>query len=143
MISLKNKNREQKKNQNNSKKYQRNLTSLFNAEIIYTNEAFELWFLLHYQYDTSAHSRADYPSLLKKYIIQSYKKNMNIYKILKKIPTSRVQGLLFAINNAQNLRSRNNNQTNPSTNVDILVTELIIRYFRAKKIPINTPLYYP
>ncbi len=118
---------------NRKKKYKHKLSSDFKASIIYTNEAFELWYLLHYDYYHSAIARDKYKELLdKKMNIDYEKKSNNIYNILKNI-TDKNKGLQFAINNAVKLRKKNKPQTNPSTNVDILVKELICRYFKLKK----------
>lgn len=56
----------------------------------WSNEAFELWFLLHFQFVNTAMSREDYRSFLEREIIRvskkeyTYKKNdINTYSILK------------------------------------------------------------
>ena len=50
----------------------------------YSNEAFELWYLLHYEYCDSALNRSTYKERLSNYIGKSYKKNdEKMYEILK------------------------------------------------------------
>jgi len=88
----------------------------------YSNEAFELWYILHFDYIDSAISRADYQSCLTEKIGHEYKKNsVTMYEeLLDKQPT--------AIHNAERLLSSypypNPAQDNPSTTVHELVQEL-------------------
>ena len=130
---------------NKKKKYKRKLSSKFKAEVIYSNEAFELWYLLHYDYHDTAINRRDYEGLLTKKLNKPYKKNdYNIYSILKNI-SDKNKGLQFAINNSIKLRRKNTPQENPSTNVDILVKELICKYCESKKVKCENKdyFYYP
>lgn len=91
-------------------------------KIAYSNEAFELWYLLHFDYHTSAISRDDLIKKLKKKL-GKYEKNMdNIYeKLLNKQNT--------AIKNAKKLYNSYLNEPvperdNPSTTVHLLVERL-------------------
>ena len=91
-------------------------------KIGYTNEAFELWYLLHFDYHSSAISRDDLIKKLKKKL-GKYEKNMdNIYEqLLDKQDT--------AIKNAKKLYSSypntpNPEKDNPSTTVHLLVERL-------------------
>jgi len=90
--------------------------------IAYSNEAFELWYLLHFQYLDTGISRDDYQKRLSKLLKEPYKKNSTgMYrKLLDKQPT--------ALRNAENLlktyNPRNPGEDNPSTTVYLLVKEL-------------------
>ncbi|HLX54935.1 MAG TPA: RloB family protein [Aquella sp.] len=94
-------------------------------EIAYSNECFELWFVLHYEYRNSDTPRADYTGILSKHLNRKYEKNLpNVYNQLKGKQET-------AIKNARKLResycSINSDgrhspvSDNPSTNVDQLV----------------------
>jgi hypothetical protein len=104
----------------------------------WSNEAFELWYLLHFQYRNTYMSREDYKSVIEKEVndkiaTQSkskkpkkfiYKKNsLEIYSILEKYGNQKQ-----AINNAEKLilnHSCNNFAIhNPCTRVHLLVEEL-------------------
>lgn len=94
-----------------------------NIHIAYSNNAFELWYLLHFQYFDSAILRGDYISKLSCLLGYKYsKKSKTIYEeILDKQP--------IAIQNAKKLIERYSNnfnpeKSNPSTTVYMLVEEL-------------------
>jgi hypothetical protein len=54
-----------------------------NMNVAYTNQAFELWYLLHYEYCESALDRDSYKERLTKYLGKEYKKNdPSMYGIL-------------------------------------------------------------
>lgn len=89
--------------------------------VAYSNEAFELWYLLHYELITKPVSRFDYNAMLSKRMKKYYKKNApNMYgKLLTRQP--------MAIENAKKLyegRSNSPAKDNPSTTVFQLVEEL-------------------
>jgi hypothetical protein len=90
--------------------------------IAYSNEAFELWYLLHFHYFNTGISRNDYQERLSKLLKEPYKKNSTgMYrKLLDRQPT--------ALRNAENLLKTYNPQNpgdnNPSTTVHLLVNEL-------------------
>lgn len=98
-------------------------------DIAYTNEAFELWYLLHFEYRNTAMSRTEYSAKLTEHISKltknkefKYKKNLlNIYEIL--LPIQHI-----AIKNAKKLLKEYDNHNpekdNPSTRVHVLVEEL-------------------
>jgi len=99
--------------------------------IAYSNNAFELWYLLHYIYFDTEISRSDYITKLKSLLGKEYKKNdPEIYKILNILGTTSNwnQGQLFAIHNAKkqrkNMPQEQWQNQNPSTTVDLLVEEL-------------------
>ncbi len=88
----------------------------------YSNESFELWYLLHFQYYDSSLSRHQYRNMLKKHLKHAYRKNsLSMYKEL--FPNQEK-----AIKNAEKLfksyQSPNPGKDNPSTTVHLLVKEL-------------------
>jgi len=90
--------------------------------IAYSNEAFELWFLLHFCFYDAPMQRKQHIPELNKYLDKPYKKNdPDIYNKLY----SRQE---FAIKNAEHLlalyRPLNPAKANPSTTVHLLVKEL-------------------
>jgi len=94
-------------------------------KIAYSNEAFELWYLLHFNYHDTAISRTQYKSKLSECLGETYRKNSpDMYeKLLSKQNT--------AIKNAKHLlssyKNKNPEKDNPSTNVYELV-ELLNQY---------------
>lgn len=94
-----------------------------NIRIAYSNEAFELWYLLHFHYIDSAISRKTYISKLKERLGHKYKKNSTtVYEEL-------LDKQHIAIRNAKRLlakygRNYNKEKANPSTTVHLLVKEL-------------------
>ena len=91
-------------------------------KVAYTNEAFELWYLLHFDYHDAALSRTQYTGKLSERLGRPYVKNdPHMYEHLH--PR---QGA--AIRHAASLRRSyselNPEQDNPSTTVDLLVTQL-------------------
>ena len=91
--------------------------------IAYSNEAFELWYLLHFDYHQSAISRSTYRSRLSQRLGFEYKKNdSNIHEVLR----PRVE---TAIRNAAKLlqtygEAHSPARDNPCTSVHLLVQEL-------------------
>jgi hypothetical protein len=90
--------------------------------IAFSNEAFEIWYLLHFDYVDSALSRRNYSKKLSSRLGFEYKKNMpNMYAILENI-------LDEAIRNAARLMEQYKPYCpgchNPSTTVHHLVQEL-------------------
>lgn len=91
-------------------------------EIAYSNQAFELWYLLHFNYIDTATNRAEYRKLLTRYLGQKYEKNSEtMYEtLLSRQPD--------AIRNAQKLLATYTpskpEKNNPSTTVHLLVIEL-------------------
>ncbi len=120
-------NEEIKLNRIFSKKVGRNIS----IRIAYSNEAFELWYLLHYDHHTGGIGRKQYLKILDDRMKIKYKKNdPNMYNILQNLSneTKGKKGQLFAIKNAKKLRasikSTLPHNHNPSTSVDQLVIEL-------------------
>jgi hypothetical protein len=91
-------------------------------KVAYSNEAFEIWYLLHFQFHDSATSRNQYSTMLTDRLGFRYKKNdSSIYDQILPLQWT-------AIRNAENLlRSYCNHspeRDNPSTTVHHLVQEL-------------------
>jgi len=90
--------------------------------VAYSNEAFELWYLLHFNYYDSAVSRDRYKAMLSPLLKFTYEKNNpTMYEVLLEKQPS-------AIQNAKTLLSQYNppnpNTDNPSTTVYELVEYL-------------------
>ncbi len=97
----------------------------------WTNEAFELWYLLHFSYYNTGISRHQYQKLLEKEIIKAsgkkgYKYTKNSTEMYELINTFGNQN--FAISNAEKLEKRYADRSyathNPCTKVHILIKEL-------------------
>ncbi|MBE9125551.1 MULTISPECIES: RloB family protein [unclassified Coleofasciculus] len=93
-----------------------------NIKVAYSNEAFELWYLLHFNYHDTAIPRKDYTKKLTEQLGHEYKKNSEtIYEELE----SKQQ---TAIKNAKKLLTQyvppNPESDNPSTTVHLLVEQL-------------------
>ncbi len=91
-------------------------------KIAYSNEAFELWYLLHFHYFNTGISRDQYKDKLSKELGYKYEKNSKtMYEILK-------DKQAIAIKHAKNLLKSytefNPEKNNPSTTVHLLVQEL-------------------
>lgn len=91
-------------------------------KVAYSNEAFELWYLLHFNYVCTAMHRSEYINKLSSVLGEQYEKNSELMyqKLLDKQETAR--------KNAQQLLSSypvsNPCKDNPSTTVHLLVEEL-------------------
>jgi RloB-like protein len=114
-----------------NRKYKRRVNREIKIKIAYSNEAFELWYLLHYNYHENGISRRRYKKLLKDRMGKEYKKNdAGMYDLLQNLTleTGGRQGQEFAASNARRLRQKctpaNCHNQNPSTSVDLLVEEL-------------------
>jgi RloB-like protein len=90
--------------------------------IAYSNESFELWYILHFQYLNTGLPRSDYEDKLGKLLGQEYKKNdPTMYQQLQ-------GNQALAIKHAQKLLASydpcNPEKDNPSTTVHLLVQAL-------------------
>ena len=104
-------------------------TAIFRAnskkiKVAYSNEAFELWYILHYQLQSTGISRKQYKGILTKLLGRKYEKNdEHIYEELKKLQKQ-------AIKNAKRLlaekycKGDTPAKQNPTTTVQKLVQEL-------------------
>lgn len=94
-----------------------------NIECAYSNEAFELWYLLHFEYYCTGISRSRYQKLLSRHLKEKYRKNSeDMYDRLsdKQITAIRNAQKLYGFYNHQSISSEN-----PSTTVYKLVDYLI------------------
>jgi hypothetical protein len=104
-----------------SGKFNAAITSAYDngMHVAYSNEAFELWYLLHFNFYNTGMLRKDYESMLTRLLSHKYKKNSaTIYEEIKHIQP-------IAIKNATNLLSQYDlnrpEKDNPSTTVHFLV----------------------
>jgi hypothetical protein len=91
-------------------------------EVAYSNESFELWYVLHFEYMNSGIHRADYITKLNRLLGHRYEKNSDtIYEELEEMQPA-------AIRNATRLLDLytppNPERDNPSTKVHELVVQL-------------------
>lgn len=91
-------------------------------KVAYSNEAFELWYLLHFDYVNTGISRRDYITSIEARVGSGYKYAKNSRDMYERLQ-SRQQ---IAIKNAEQLlKSRRPAEDNPSTTVHLLVKELL------------------
>ena len=88
----------------------------------WSNEAFELWYLLHFEYRNTGMARDEYKNVLSKHLSEEYQKNSpNMYEKLENKQEA-------AIKNAEKLLQYHGSITpskaNPATKVHLLVKEL-------------------
>lgn len=95
-----------------------------NINVAYSNECFELWFLLHFDLITTSVGRKTFPDKLSKKLGFEYQKNSDIYNLIKDKEN-------IAIQNAKKLEVQHNNsgitsftKRDPSTTVFKLVERL-------------------
>ncbi|NCS11203.1 MAG: RloB domain-containing protein [Microcystis aeruginosa G13-09] len=105
-----------------------------NIKIAYSNEAFEIWFILHFQYLDIATSRSEYPKILntqmKKYRLlnekEKYEKNReDMYEKLKPYQKTAITNAAKIIQDRDEAK-KHPFDANPSTTVQELVQELNI-----------------
>lgn len=90
--------------------------------VAYSNEAFEIWYLLHFDFHTSALSRTLYAEKLSERLGRPYKKNdPTIFEALR---PRQVQAVKHARNLLASYSSHNPEKDNPCTTVHLLVQEL-------------------
>lgn len=93
-----------------------------NFYVAYSNEAFELWYLLHFIYCDAAISRSTYSERLNQYLLTPYKKNnREMYAILHDYQPTAITNASKLLNNYNN---HNPAKDNPCTTVHHLVQEL-------------------
>lgn len=95
----------------------------YGIQVAYSNQAFELWFLLHFNYLDTGQDRNDLCKKLSKKIEGGYEKNnRNMYELLEPLQND-------AIRNAKKLLKSHDGahpiKCNPSTTVHLLVEELL------------------
>ena len=92
-------------------------------EVAYSNDAFELWFLLHFEDVYSSMPRSDISEKLKKHI-PGYDKAQNIYEDLTK-ENRYNEAVKRAKKLMESVDSKNPAGANPSTKVYLLTEELL------------------
>ncbi|WP_293338169.1 RloB family protein [Microcoleus sp. CAWBG58] len=112
------------KNSNDAQNFNAAMTLAKNngIKVAYSNDAFELWYLLHFHFYNNGISRKDYQNMLTKLLGHEYQKNSEtIYEELKNKQQD-------AIKHAKRLLLQydrpNPESDNPSTTVHLLVEEL-------------------
>ena len=91
-------------------------------KVAYSNDAFELWYLLHFHFYNTGISRQDYQNMLTKLLGHEYKKNSEtIYEELK---DKQQDAIKHAKRLLQEYDRPNPESDNPSTTVHLLVEEL-------------------
>ena len=91
-------------------------------EVAYSNEAFELWYILHFEYLNTATSRKDYGDKLSNHLEKPYKKNdPTIYDELLPRQETAIKNAKKLLNQYDRHDPANNN---PATTVHLLVESL-------------------
>jgi RloB-like protein len=91
-------------------------------KVAYSNEAFELWYLLHFQYIDTAIPRSEYKDKLTQKLGKEYAKNsQNMYELLKDKQEAAIKNSEQLLNS---YKPENPAKDNPSTTVHLLVKEL-------------------
>lgn len=112
------------KNPNDSQNFNSAITLARNngIEVAYSNDAFELWYLLHFNYYNTAISRKDYQNMLTKLLGHEYKKNSEM--IYEELKDKQQDAIKHAKRLLQEYDRPNPETDNPSTTVHLLVEEL-------------------
>ena len=93
-----------------------------NIKVAYSNEAFEIWYLLHFHFHDAATSRTQYKAMLTNRLGFPYKKNdPNMYDYLVHLQETAIKNATNLINSYVN---HNPATDNPSTKVHDLVQKL-------------------
>jgi len=93
-----------------------------NINVAYSNEAFEIWYLLHFHFHDSATSRTQYKEMLTDRLGFKYEKNdPTIYDHLLSLQDVAIRNAISLLNS---YASRSPLSNNPSTTVHTLVQEL-------------------
>ena len=112
------------KNPNDSQNFNSAITLARNngIDVAYSNDAFELWYLLHFHFYNTGISRQDYQNMLTKLLGHEYQKNSEtIYEELK---DKQQDAIKHAKRLLQEYEPLNPETDNPSTTVHLLVLEL-------------------
>jgi len=95
------------------------------VKVAYTNEAFELWYLLHFEFHNTGISRHQYYPLLTRYIGREYAKNaVDMYDLLAEIGNE-ARAMKWASDLLGQSNLQNPAASNPSTTVHKLIQDLI------------------
>lgn len=100
--------------------------------VAYSNDSFELWFLVHYREVSSALHRKDINVKLSAHLGSSYKKGQGkaMYNLLK---SNRSEALRRAAKMHKDMDGVPPADANPSTTVHLLINEITSSGFREKK----------
>lgn len=91
-------------------------------KIAYSNEAFELWYVLHFEFLNTGLPRKDYIDKLDKLLKSKYKKNSDlIYEEIENLQSAAIKRAKSLL---QQYSPQNPENDNPSTTVHLLVEEL-------------------
>jgi hypothetical protein len=95
-------------------------------KVAYSNQAFEIWYLIHLNYCKSALLRTDYPRMLEELLGHRYEKNSEtMYQELKDKQITAIKNAEKLLNFHLETKGRiNPEEDNPSTTVHKLVEEL-------------------
>jgi len=95
-----------------------------NFTAIWSNEAFELWYLLHFDYHQSSLSRHELNRKLTSYLGKDYSKSdESVYDRLMQNDGAQLD---VALKNAERLMSdRRSPQRNPSLNVHVMIRRIL------------------
>jgi hypothetical protein len=93
-----------------------------NIKVAYSNEAFELWYLLHFHFYQTGIPRHDYCKKLDKLLGHKYKKNSEtIFEELEAFQSDAIRNARKLLEQYDSVKPENDN---PSTTVHLLVEEL-------------------
>ena len=112
------------KNSNDAQNFNAAITLARNngIDVAYSNDAFELWYLLHFHFYNTGTSRKDYPDKLTELLGHKYQKNSEtIYEELKDKQQDAIKHAKLLL---QKYDRPNPETENPSTTVHLLVEEL-------------------
>ncbi len=111
-------------NPNDSQNFNSAITLARNngIDVAYSNDAFELWYLLHFNYYHTQISRKDYPDMLTDVLGHKYQKNSET--IYEKLKDKQENAIKNAKRLLQEYKPPNPESDNPSTTVHLLVEEL-------------------
>jgi len=97
-----------------------------NIKVAYSNEAFELWYVLHFEYLNAEIPRKDYQAKIAKHLgLPSYKKNDP--SLYARLLGYRKDAIRNAARLLESYPSPNPAQDNPSTTIHLLVEALLGR----------------
>jgi hypothetical protein len=111
-------------NPNDSQNFNSAITLAINngIDVAYSNDAFELWYLLHFNFYNTGISRQRYQNMLTNKLGHEYKKNSEtIYEELKDKQQDAIKHAKWLL---QEYEPPNPETDNPSTTVHLLVEEL-------------------
>lgn len=130
--------RDAKKENNNQQNFNEAIKLAIENKInlAVSNDAFELWYLLHYEYYESETHRSDYQKLLSARLAEKYEKNsINMYEKLKDKQSNAIKNakkLWLNYDNPNQLDDLTKHNINPSTTVYQLVEKLNEYIFNKK-----------